>query len=589
MGNVDGKAVVEVAQMAIRTLPPLIMAFQSTKSSEKNSEDEKIAQVLELLQEDRRALNQVLQNQARLEDSYQALVTLMNRVEESGPERQQRRGADGQGSRIQIVMDLPDDIEDRNRALDNFWRTLGRVATDYEQERGHRLAVDPQETESEGQSPEVNPLLCCEVCTQAYNNDERRPTLLPDCGHTFCKDCLSKARRRNRACPTCRKYCNSDVENLPTNYSILDFMNEDANKKSKTHCGRFDDDDYNDDDDDDECKKNRNANSDNCNRRGNYSDFECDMPYEEQLQLASLISLEDQQKRQADEDFRIAQRLQEEEERVMRFSQHEDYSRKRQMYEGDDLERGRSRTIARRQTRLHESSRRNSNRCSGGCYDEEEEATRGARRKSCRSNHSYDDEDDDEVSCHRLSSGKGIYDEARQNLPEPVHNGDSGHEKSYSDVVSQDRLEEGDGFEDDDERNSSREMPYEESLRGDKNEETPKKGKEEFSDDDDDGSCHRSRRGPYASAREKLDDCYMEGDDDDSCCKDTGTRKEDDSCEEDGFAREKNAMVVRAISTHEEDKEKRRLRKYLREQEELEFALALSLSIMPQQQEGQVG
>ena len=46
----------------------------------------------------------------------------------------------------------------------------------------------------------------CLVCLQNYNNVERKPYLLPDCGHTFCASCLSQLYRVNkRLCPKCRK------------------------------------------------------------------------------------------------------------------------------------------------------------------------------------------------------------------------------------------------------------------------------------------------------------------------------------------------------------------------------------------------
>ncbi|XP_064103882.1 uncharacterized protein LOC135213700 isoform X2 [Macrobrachium nipponense] len=609
MGGSLGKEALQLVPMVLSTLPTLIEAFQTTKSSGKSKEDDRIAEVLEVLQGNRRDIDQMMQDQARRDQGYQALITLMNRAVERVPEQQQG-GAIGQGPKIRIEMDLPENIEDHGRALQNFVATLGRFANAYNQEQGIRLADEPMETMSERGTAQVNSLLCCEICTQPYNNQERRPTLLPDCGHTFCKECLIKSRRRNHSCPTCRKICYTDIERLPTNYSILDIMNEELEKKKKRNakCENFDDDD---------CKRNWSDNSSDCSRRRNFGDSDCDMTYEEQVQIATQMSLEYYQQKQADEDFLLARRLQEEEDRLMRFRQHEDFSQKSHVGEGRELESGRVRTNSSR-TSLHESSRRNSGRCSGGCYDEEE-MTRGAREKSYHDYHSDEQiYDDDDASAPQLSPRAGVYNEAQQMLHEAVNSGDCGYEKSFSNTSSQDRLDDYE-FDDSRDRNSDREMSLQESPRrnlnrqtatSSHNEETPVgrinylddeddedshcdekayKGRIDVPDDedDDDEECCRlsSNQGIYTSAQQELEDC-RDGDDDDDNCKASKTRNED-TCKEDGYEREKTAMLIRAMATYEEDKEKRRKKRLLREQEELELALALSLSIQPQHERGQ--
>ncbi|XP_066956623.1 uncharacterized protein [Macrobrachium rosenbergii] len=624
MGGSAGKEALQVLPLVVHAVPALIQAFQSTKSNEKNRDDDRIAEVLEMLQGNRRDIDRILQDQTQRDHGYQALVTLMNRVAERTAEPQQG-GAIGQGPKIRIEMDLPENIEDHGRALQNFVATLGRLASAYNQEQGIRLADEPMvqdvvrhesralmsappfpndETVSERGATGISSLLCCEICTQPYNNEERRPTMLPGCGHTFCKECLIKSRRRNCSCPTCRKICDTDVEQLPTNFSILDIMNEESEKKCKAKCENFDDDD---------CKRNRSDDG------RNLGCSDCDMTYEEQVEIATQISLEDYQQKQADDDFRLAQRLQEEEDRLMRFRQHEDFSRKGHMDEGRDLESRRVRSNS-TQTSLHESSRRNSDRCSGGCYDEEE-MTQGARNKSYHDYHSDEQMyDDDNASDRQLSPRVGIYHEARQRLQEAVNSRDCGYEKSFSNTSSQGRLDD-DDFEDSVDRNSDREMSLQESpgknlnkqrVTSHRDEEAPEgrinrlddddvgdsqcdeeayKGRINDSDDDDDEECCRlsSNQGIYASAQQKLQDCLDgDDDDDDDNCKPSKSRKED-TCKEDGYEREMNAMLSRAIVTHEEDKEKRRRRRLLREQEELELAIALSLSIQPQHERGQTG
>ncbi|KAK8723824.1 hypothetical protein OTU49_011561 [Cherax quadricarinatus] len=69
--------------------------------------------------------------------------------------------------------------------------------------------------------------VCCGVCRMNYNVQNRRPTLLPACGHTFCKSCISEISRRERfRCPVCRCYQDMDTQNFPDNISILQLVQE---------------------------------------------------------------------------------------------------------------------------------------------------------------------------------------------------------------------------------------------------------------------------------------------------------------------------------------------------------------------------
>jgi len=34
--------------------------------------------------------------------------------------------------------------------------------------------------------------LICSVCEEEYDTDQKIPRLLPDCGHTFCTECLAQ-------------------------------------------------------------------------------------------------------------------------------------------------------------------------------------------------------------------------------------------------------------------------------------------------------------------------------------------------------------------------------------------------------------
>jgi rRNA maturation endonuclease Nob1 len=36
----------------------------------------------------------------------------------------------------------------------------------------------------------MNFILTCESCEQRFNEADRQPVILPDCGHTFCDSCI---------------------------------------------------------------------------------------------------------------------------------------------------------------------------------------------------------------------------------------------------------------------------------------------------------------------------------------------------------------------------------------------------------------
>ncbi|KAK9169794.1 hypothetical protein Syun_001934 [Stephania yunnanensis] len=92
---------------------------------------------------------------------------------------------------------------------------------------------------------------CCSVCQMRYNDAERVPLLL-QCGHGFCKDCLSRmfssSPDTSLSCPRCRHLSTvgNSVSALRKNFPVLSLLN----------CPDFTDDDDDDDDvddDDDRC------------------------------------------------------------------------------------------------------------------------------------------------------------------------------------------------------------------------------------------------------------------------------------------------------------------------------------------------
>lgn len=85
----------------------------------------------------------------------------------------------------------------------------------------------PTERQEHFSGDPVMDILCCDVCGLHYNKDDRKPIILPDCGHTFCRRCLTTAsRNRNLRCPTCRREYRVPAENLPPNYTVLSLVAE---------------------------------------------------------------------------------------------------------------------------------------------------------------------------------------------------------------------------------------------------------------------------------------------------------------------------------------------------------------------------
>ncbi|KAK4483563.1 hypothetical protein RD792_010762 [Penstemon davidsonii] len=86
---------------------------------------------------------------------------------------------------------------------------------------------------------------CCSVCENKYNEEDRCPLLL-QCGHGFCRDCLSKmfaaSPDSSLSCPRCRHVSTvgNSVSALKKNYAILSLIQ-----------GGDDDEDDDEDEDDD--------------------------------------------------------------------------------------------------------------------------------------------------------------------------------------------------------------------------------------------------------------------------------------------------------------------------------------------------
>uniref|UniRef100_A0A2P2KEI2 E3 ubiquitin-protein ligase KEG n=1 Tax=Rhizophora mucronata TaxID=61149 RepID=A0A2P2KEI2_RHIMU len=91
---------------------------------------------------------------------------------------------------------------------------------------------------------------CCSVCQTRYNEEERVPLLL-ECGHGFCKECLSRmfaaSTDTTLPCPRCRHVSavGNSVTALRKNYAVLALLHS----PSSAAAADFDCD-YTDDDED---------------------------------------------------------------------------------------------------------------------------------------------------------------------------------------------------------------------------------------------------------------------------------------------------------------------------------------------------
>ncbi|XP_045595555.1 tripartite motif-containing protein 3 [Procambarus clarkii] len=74
----------------------------------------------------------------------------------------------------------------------------------------------------EGQVPPLETALSCGVCLSDFDAVFRRPLILPQCGHTFCRLCIKDlAARGDIICPSCRhKYPSVEPDALPVNFNI---------------------------------------------------------------------------------------------------------------------------------------------------------------------------------------------------------------------------------------------------------------------------------------------------------------------------------------------------------------------------------
>lgn len=82
----------------------------------------------------------------------------------------------------------------------------------------------------------MNFILTCESCEERFNEEDRQPVILPDCGHTFCEQCVSKVLSLETPCcanEQCRKPITKFESHLfIKNHKILSLISNTTMNKS---------------------------------------------------------------------------------------------------------------------------------------------------------------------------------------------------------------------------------------------------------------------------------------------------------------------------------------------------------------------
>ncbi|CDW75129.1 e3 ubiquitin-protein ligase trim23-like [Stylonychia lemnae] len=79
----------------------------------------------------------------------------------------------------------------------------------------------------------------CTICSEGYEVDGRKVPILLDCGHTFCRDCISQLEiALDQKCFTCQqsvlKYDNKrKVQNLKKNYELVQILEQIVKEKER--------------------------------------------------------------------------------------------------------------------------------------------------------------------------------------------------------------------------------------------------------------------------------------------------------------------------------------------------------------------
>ncbi len=61
----------------------------------------------------------------------------------------------------------------------------------------------------------------CEICFDSFNNSDRLPITIMQCGHTYCLVCIDELTKYDFRCPKDREL----ITNQKPNYALLDVLN----------------------------------------------------------------------------------------------------------------------------------------------------------------------------------------------------------------------------------------------------------------------------------------------------------------------------------------------------------------------------
>ena len=86
------------------------------------------------------------------------------------------------------------------------------------------------------------PTLLCPICYESFDDQERIPVLLDQCGHSFCKSCLKAGGGSISRCPQCRQPITKSTSDLKTNLALIHAITLNVDKIA-SESAVFDDDD----------------------------------------------------------------------------------------------------------------------------------------------------------------------------------------------------------------------------------------------------------------------------------------------------------------------------------------------------------
>lgn len=265
MGGQAGK---EWTPIILQILPHLHSAYQkfSKDSQKSNEEKKKMKDTLQTIENYQKNVSMMTQDLAQMKQVVEGLTLMLNyqsqngRVPPSAPPSVPMApggptlaystvpGNYNPGTQpgiqaksdIRITMTQQDLLALITRALaSEFMQSRDRDSSytrdvngaiarreGLEQEEPSTPHVPREQLEQFSEDP-LRDIMCCDVCGLHYNKDDRKPIILPDCGHTFCRRCLITASRNMELrCPTCRRGCRVPAEHLPPNYTVLSLVSE---------------------------------------------------------------------------------------------------------------------------------------------------------------------------------------------------------------------------------------------------------------------------------------------------------------------------------------------------------------------------